>query len=78
MLSALDQEADKAVAEMIRLGASFEITRTGSDHPRWFYTSRAGVRADIRRYWQSVDSTRPGFGEAMIRAIMRTKYSGAP
>ena len=74
----LDEEADQVVAEMVRLGAKFEISRSGADGPRWYYASRAGARADIRRFWQSVDRTRPGMQAAMLRAVTRTLYAGAP
>jgi hypothetical protein len=74
----LDQEADAVVAEMITLGAKFEIVRTGADDPRWYYEAKPSMREPLRRYKATVELTKPGMQTAMVRAILRTKFVGAP
>ena len=78
MSSALDHHADRVVSEMVAIGAEMHITPAGRNTPQtWFYAARPSMREALRRFRATLDVDRPGFGEAMVRAIERAKMAEA-
>lgn len=67
----IDQEADRHVAEMIRLGATFHIVPSGLGGETWVHDCKPGTRASLRSYKNTAGLNRIGMNDAMTVAIRR-------
>lgn len=79
-MTTIEERAAAVVADMIEMGAIFEIADSGpTGEARWHWRPESEpMRGVIRRLWTATpDRNAPGFNAAMVAAIREHQRGGA-